>query len=80
MSDEYKENGNTSIVKLISDMHIKELVPETENLRRLKYDITEMDLFSDIENDILIQYESAPYKMEINDTEEPIVKTFVSNL
>ena len=80
LSDEYKENGNTSIVKLISDMHIKELVPETENLRRLKYDITEMDLFSDIENDILIQYESAPYKMEVNDTEEPIVKTFVSNL
>jgi|AntAceMinimDraft_11_1070367.scaffolds.fasta_scaffold19995_3 hypothetical protein len=80
LGDEYKENGNTSIVKLMSDMHIKELIPESENLRRLKYDITEMDLITDIKNDILIQYESAPYKMESSEGEEPVVKTFVSNL
>jgi len=80
LSEEYKENGNTSIPKLIVNMHINDLIPETENLRRLKYDITEMDLFSDKNNDILIQYEVAHHKIEENDDEEPTVETFVSNL
>lgn len=77
--DEYKENGNTSILKLITNLYKTELIPETENLRNLKYDVVEMDNTNE-NNNRLIQYEVHPSREEVNDSEEPSVIKFVSNL
>ena len=77
--DEYKENGNTSILKLIANLYKTELIPETENLRKLKYDVVEMDTVNE-NNNLLIQYEVHPSREEVNDSEEPSVIKFVSNI
>jgi hypothetical protein len=77
--DEYKENGNTSILKLIVNLYKTELIPETENLQKIKYDVVEMDTTNEDENR-LIQYEVHPSREEVNDSEEPSVIKFVSNL
>ena len=77
--DEYKENGNTSILKLIVNLYKTELIPETENLRKLKYDVVEMENREEDKNR-LIQYEVHPSREEENDSEEPTVIKFVSNL
>lgn len=79
IQDEYKENGNTSILKLIANLYKTELIPEIENLRKLKYDVVEMDNTNENKNR-LIQYEVHPSREEENDSEEPSVIKFVSNI
>lgn len=74
LTDEYNESGTTSILKVVVNMYQTELIPEIENLRRLKYDIMEM-----IE-DQLVQIEVHPSREEVNDSEEPAVIKFVSNI
>lgn len=74
LTDEYKENGTTSILKVIVNIYQTELLPELENLRRLKYDVMEMV------DDRLLQIEVHPSREEVNDSEEPTVKKFVSNI
>ena len=79
IQDEYKENGNTSILKLIANLYKTELIPEIENLRKLKFDVVEMDNTDENKNR-LIQYEVHPAREEENDSEEPSVIKFISNL
>jgi len=74
LTDEYKENGTTSILKVVVNIYKTELLPELENLRRLKYDVMEMI------DDRLVQLEVHPSREEVNDSEEPTVKKFVSNI
>jgi len=74
LTEEYKENGTTSILKVIVNLYQTELMPEIENLRRLKYDVMELI------DDRLIQIEVHPSREEVNDAEEPTVKKFVSNI
>jgi DNA-binding transcriptional regulator YbjK len=74
LTDEYKENGTTSALKVIVNIYINELMPEIENMRRLKYDIME------VIDDRLVQIEVRPSREEVNDSEEPIVKKYVSNI
>jgi len=71
---EYKENGNTSILKVIVNIYETELMPEIENLRRLKYDVMEMI------DDKLVLIDVNISRQEENYAEEPIVKKFVSNI
>ena len=81
LTDEYKENRYTSILKLIINVYKNELLPEIDNLRRLKYDIVEMQNNSNKgESDSLIQLLVEPSREEENDSEEPSVLTFVSNI
>ena len=72
---EYKENGNTSILKLIVNLYTTELMPEIENLRRLKYDIIEVT-----SDDVLVQQEVDPSREETNMGEDDAVIKFVSNI
>lgn len=72
---EYKENGNTSILKLIVNLYTTELMPEIENLRRLKYDIIEVT-----SDDVLVQREVDPSREETNMGEDDAVIKFVSNI
>jgi hypothetical protein len=74
LTEEYKENGTTSILKVVVNIYQTELLPELENLRRLKYDVMEMI------DDRLVQLEVHPSREEVNDSEEPTVKKFVSNI
>jgi hypothetical protein len=43
MMDEYEKTNNTQILRDAIGMQIRQLQPEMENLRRLKYEIMEMD-------------------------------------
>ena len=74
LSNEYKENRTTSALKVIVNIYQSELIPEMENLRRLKYDIME------VIDDRLVQIEVHPSREEVNDSEEPTVIKFVSNI
>jgi len=74
LTDEYKENGTTSILKVIVNLYQNELMPEVKNLQRLKYDVMEMI------DDRLVQIEVHPSREEVNDSEEPVVKKYVSNI
>jgi hypothetical protein len=74
LTNEYKENGTTSALKVIVNIYQTELIPEIENIRRLKYDIME------VIDDRLVQIEVHPSREEVNDSEEPTVKKFVSNI
>ena len=41
--EEYKKQNNKEILRNAVDIQVKELIPEMENLRRLKYELIEMD-------------------------------------
>jgi DNA-binding transcriptional regulator YbjK len=74
LTNEYIENGTTSALKVIVNIYQTELIPEIENLRRLKYDIMQ------VIDDRLVQIEVHPSREEVNDSEEPTVIKFVSNI
>jgi hypothetical protein len=78
LTDEYKENGLTSLLKVIVNIYINELIPEIENMRRLKYDI--MEVIDDGLDERLVQIQVHPSREEVNDSEEPTVKKYVSNI
>ena len=41
--EEYEKQGNREILRNAVEIQVKELIPEMENLRRLKYELIEMD-------------------------------------
>jgi uncharacterized protein YbaR (Trm112 family) len=68
-----KENlntGNTEIIKTAMNIYVNDLKPEIENLRRLKYDVME------VEDDILYQNIAFPSKIEYTYGEQPSVIQF----
>ena len=79
LNEQYKVDSNTSILKLIVNLYKSELIPEIENLRKLKYDVVEMDNTDDDKNR-LIQYEVHPSREEENDGEELTVIEYKSNI
>ena len=70
--EEYEKTENRVLLKSAIDIYINELVPELNNLGRLKYDICEMDE----ETNTLFQAGVALSKMEYTYGETPIVEKF----
>jgi hypothetical protein len=68
--EEYKQSENPSILKTATELYIWDLIPEMENLRRLKYDKVEM------EDDTMIQWQVGLQKLENSHTDEPQVVHF----
>ena len=67
---EYENDDNKEILRNAVKIYIHDLLPEIENLRRLKYDIVEMD------DNILYQKEFSVSKLDFVYGEEPSVKSF----
>ena len=67
---EYENDDNKEILRNAVKVYIHDLLPEIENLRRLKYDIVEMD------DNILYQKEFSVSKLDFVYGEEPSVKSF----
>lgn len=65
-----KDNTNKEILKTAVNIYIRDLLPEIDNLRRLKYDTIEMI------NDTLVQREVNIYKNEFFYGEQPHVEKF----
>jgi hypothetical protein len=78
MIDEYKNTEHKSTLRTAIDIYIRDLIPEIDNLRRLKYEINEM-IVDDDGNDALYQREVALSKMEYTYGEHPSVSKFKIN-
>jgi hypothetical protein len=78
MIDEYKKTEHKETLKTAIDIYIRDLTPEIDNLRRLKYEINEM-IEDDEGNDVLYQREVALSKLEYTYGEHPIVSKFKMN-
>jgi hypothetical protein len=70
MLEEFAKTNNNEILKTMIYKYKNDLVPEIDNLRRLKWDVMEM------ENDTLIQMENEISDLEINYGEKPSVIHF----
>lgn len=70
MLSEYSVSKNREILKTAINIYVFDLKPEIENLRRLKYDVME------VENDILYQNVIFPSKIEYTYGEPPSVIQF----
>ena len=70
MLSENLNTGNTEVIKTAMNMYVYDLKPEIENLRRLKYDVME------VEDDILYQNIILPSKLEYTYGEQPSVIQF----
>lgn len=66
----FTESENPDVLKTAAELYIQDLVPEIENLRRLRYEMME------VENNQLIQWHSGLMKMEDNYLDEPKVVSF----
>ena len=78
MIDDYKKTEHKETLKTAIDIYIRDLTPEIDNLRRLKYEINEM--IEDHErNDVLYQREVALSKFEYTYGEHPSVSKFQVN-
>ena len=62
--------GATGILRTAMELYVKDLLPEVENLRRLKYEIMEMD------NNRLFQRETGLQKLEYTYGDAPTVEKF----
>jgi hypothetical protein len=78
MIDEYKNTEHKETLRTAIDVYIRDLIPEIDNLRRLKYEINEM-IVDDDGNDALYQREVALSKMEYTYGEHPSVSKFKIN-
>jgi hypothetical protein len=67
MMEEFAKTDNTEIMKTMIYKYKNDLMPEVENLRRMKWDVMEM------EGDTLIQMSNELNKLEINYGEKPTV-------
>ena len=67
---EYENDDNKEILRNAVKIYIHDLLPEIENLRRLKYDIVEMD------DNVLFQKEFDISKLDFVYGEQPSVKSF----
>jgi len=70
MISDFSDNENPSVLKTAMELYIQDLQPEIENLRRLKYDIVEM------EENKLIEMPASLHKLEHSTIEEPKVVHF----
>jgi hypothetical protein len=70
MVDDYRENENPETLKTAMELYVHDLIPEVDNLRRLKYEMVEM------ENNVLYQWPVGLQKMENNYLEYPEVVHF----
>lgn len=75
MIDEYKKTEHKDTLRTAIDMYIRDLIPEIDNVRRLKYEINEM-IVDDDGNDVLYQREVALSKIEHIYGEPPSVSKF----
>jgi hypothetical protein len=71
LNEYYKNDINNEILKTAVNMYIRDLLPEIENLRRLKYDTVEVN------DDILIQREVNISKIEFSYGQIPMVERFL---
>jgi len=70
MVKDYAENENPAVLKTAMELYVHDLQPEVENLRRMKYDIVEMD------GDTLIEMPASLHKLEHGYLDEPKVVHF----
>ena len=70
LNEYYKDDTNKEILRTAVNMYIHDLLPEIENLRRLKYDTVEVN------DDILMQREVNISKIEFTYGEPPTVERF----
>jgi hypothetical protein len=70
LNEYYKDDTNKEILRTAVNMYIRDLLPETENLRRLKYDTVE------VTEDTLVQREVNISKIEFQYGEHPTVERF----
>jgi hypothetical protein len=70
LNEYYKDDTNKEILRTAVNMYIRDLLPETENLRRLKYDTVE------VTEDTLVQREVNISKIEFSYGEAPTVERF----
>lgn len=70
MVKDYAENENPAVLKTAMELYVHDLQPEVENLRRMKYDIVEMD------GDVLIEMPASLHKLEHGYLDEPKVVHF----
>lgn len=80
---EYKDTKNSEILKTAIDTYVNKLVPETENVRNLKYDVCEIEHVEKNKEptlDILHQFHVGFDKLEICYGEQPSVESFVMKI
>ena len=70
MVADYKENENPATLTTAMELYVRDLMPEVENLRRLKYDIVEM------EDNALIEMPVSLQRLEHGFLDEPKVVAF----
>lgn len=70
MLTDYKENENPATLTTAMELYVHDLIPEVENLRRLKYDIVEM------EDNTLIEMPVSLQRLEHGFLDEPKVVAF----
>ena len=67
----FEAEQNPEVLKTAMEIYVHDYLPEIENLRRLKYEMVEM------ENDVLYQWRVGLQKMETNFLDKPEVVHFV---
>jgi len=78
MIDEYKNTQHKETLRTAIDTYINDLIPEINNIRRLKYEINEMEV-DDEGNDVLYQREIGLSNFEYIYGEKPSVSKFKMN-
>ena len=78
MLDEYKNKQHKETLRTAIDTYINDLIPEIDNVRRLKYEINEMEV-DDEGNDVLYQREIGLSNFEHIYGEPPSVSKFKMN-
>jgi hypothetical protein len=76
--NEYKNTEYKQTLRNAVELYIHDLMPEIDNLRRLKYDINEI-IVDDDNNEVLFQREVGISKIEHIYGEQPVVSKFKMN-
>jgi hypothetical protein len=80
MLDEYKQTDNRELLKSAMELQVSQIIPESRNLRMLKYEIMEMDrreISSGKNEHVLFQYPSQITNMDYITGEPSRVISFV---
>jgi hypothetical protein len=80
MLDEYEKSGNRELLKSAMELQVEQIIPESRNLRMLKYEIMEMDrreITSTKNEHVLFQYPSQLSNLDYITGEPPRVISFV---
>jgi hypothetical protein len=73
---EYERSGDQGIIHSVMDVYIKEYLPEVHNLRRLNYEMVEMDIGESESR--LIQHVAGLQSYDLSTREVPRVITFTT--